>query len=224
MAETAGRTEVRLSLTDVSDRVAALHARDLTEARFRSLFASSPNAVLVVDGEGRIVDASDRAVEIFGHSADTLRHLGIEDLVPPLERDRHASLRHQLQDVRPDHHPVSPREVSGLRADGSLIPVEVGLSWFETAEGWFATAIVVDVSARRSLEAQVDRKARLEAIGQLAGGSAHDSNTVLTAIGGVASLSLDHLDAGPPVDREAIATIAAGAARTSALTRQLLAF
>ena len=349
LAETAGPPEVRLSLTDVSDRVAALRARDLIEARFRSLFASSPNAVLVVDTTGRILDASDRAVEIFGYSIATLRSLMVEELVPPADRERHRDLRQELHGSRVQHVSVAPRQVSAVRADGTVIPVEVGLSWFETSEGWFATAVVVDVSAQRaseravkdaaetiravfdaspagiavtgldgrvrlwneamaqltgvpaaeaigaidpsvavdraasraaireavaqnrtvtgadlilarsdgstfpavgsfgplhdasdtvvgvvsvvedvtamrSLEAQVNRKARLEAIGQLAGGIAHDINNVLTAIGGFASLSLDDLDAGLPVDREAIATIAEGAARTSALTRQLLAF
>jgi PAS domain S-box-containing protein len=349
LAESPGPTDVRLSLTNVSDRVAAVRARDLIEARFRSLFAASPNAVLVFDSAGRILDASDRAVEIFGYPISTLRSLVVEDLVPPAERERHHGMRQELQGSRVQHVSVAPREVSAVRADGSIIPVEVGLSWFETSEGWFATAVVVDVSAQRaseravkdaaetiravfdaspagivvtgldgrirlwneamarltgisptnaigaidpsvpvdrvasraaireavgqnrtvtgadlvlarsdgssfpavgsfgplhdatgtvvgvvsvvedvtamrSLEAQVNRKARLEAIGQLAGGIAHDINNVLTAIGGFASLSLDDLDAGLPVDREAIATIAEGAARTSALTRQLLAF
>ena len=348
LASIGGQEAVRLSVTDVSDRVAALRARDLTEARFRSLFASSPNAVLVVDAEGRIVDASDRAVDVFGYSTEVLRTLGVEDLVPPAERERHAGLREELHHGVA-HPPVGAREIEAIRADGSIIPVEVGLSWFETSEGWFATAIVVDVTARRaseqavrdatetiraifdaspagiavtsldgtvrlwneamerltgftadeviggpdpsvpasrtvaraairaavaesrtvagadlvlarsdgttfpaigsfgplrdasgtvvslvavvddvsamrSLEAQVNRKARLEAIGQLAGGIAHDINNVLTAIGGFATLTLEDLDAGQPVDREAIETIAAGAARTGALTRQLLAF
>jgi PAS domain S-box-containing protein len=345
----AGRTEVRLSLIDVTERVAALRERDVTEARFRSLFASSPTAILLVDGSGRIVDASDLATGIFGYSTDELRARTVEDLVLPAQRSDHRRQRVEF-DASPATRAMGhAREVTALRADGSSVPVEIGLSWFESEEGRFATAVVIDISARRAaervvreanetiralfdaspagiavtdldgtvrlwnqamaqlsgvaaedaigrfdpsvpedrlasraairaaiaraetvtgadlilrrpddstfpavgsfgplhddntkvigivsvvedvtamrnLEAQVNRKVRLEAVGQLAGGIAHDINNVLTAIGGFAALSLDDLDAGRPVDRESIATIAEGAARTSALTRQLLAF
>jgi PAS domain S-box-containing protein len=349
IALTDGRTEVRLSLTDVSDRVAALRARDLTEARFRSLFTSSPNAILVVDPAGRVVDASDRASDVFGCSTDVLRTMIVDDFVPSAQRAAHRELRAAFNDAPSDRSVGDHPNLFALRADGTPFPAEIGLSWFDTDEGRFATVVVVDVTARReaehtardatetirgifdaspagiavtgldgtvrlwnramarltdiadtdaigrfdpsvpesryasragiraavarnetvtaaelilkrpddstvqavgsfgplhdaagtvvgivsvvedvtamrTLEAQVNRKARLESVGQLAGGIAHDINNVLTAIGGFAMLSLEDLDAGLPVDREAIATIAEGAARTSALTRQLLAF
>jgi len=349
LAESDGRTEVRLSLTDVSDRVAALRARDLTEARFRSLFASSPNAILVVDPAGRIVDASDRASEVFGCSTDVLRTMIVDDFVPSAQRAAHREMRAAFNHAPSDRTIGDHPNLFALRADGTPFPAEIGLSWFDTDEGRFATVVVADVTARReaeqaardatetirgiidaspagitvtaldgtvrlwnramarltdiadtdaigrfdpsimesrsayragiraavarnetvtgaeliltrpddsiihaigsfgplhdaagtvvgivgvvedvtamrALEAQINRKARLESVGQLAGGIAHDINNVLTAIGGFATLSLEDLDAGLPVDREAIATIAEGAARTSALTRQLLAF
>jgi PAS domain S-box-containing protein len=349
IAQTEGRTEVRVSLTDVSDRVAALRARDLTEARFRSVFSSSPNAILVVDPEGRIVDASDRAADVFGTTTDFLRTLVVEDLIPADRREAHVRLRATFNEAPTDRSVGEHAEFFALRADGTRFPAEIGLSWFDTDEGRFATVVVADVTARRaaeraahdatetiraifdaspagitvtgldgtvrlwngamarltgvpadaavgrfdpsvpearldsrariraavarketvtaadliligpddstvqavgsfgplhdaggtvvgivgvvedvtamrSLEAQVHRKARLESVGQLAGGIAHDINNVLTAIGGFATLSLEDLDAGLPVDREAIATIAEGAIRTGALTRQLLAF
>jgi PAS domain S-box-containing protein len=320
-----------------------------SEVRYRTLFMSSPNAVLVFDSAGRVVDASDRAAEVFGHSTAVLRTLRIADLVPPAARDVHHDHVASFNASPASRLLGHGREVSAIRADGTEIPVEIGLSWFDTEDGQFATAVVVDLSASReaaravreatetiravfdaspagiavtaldgtvrlwnramagltgfaeadavgrpdpsvpedrlanrariraavartetvagaelviarsdgsrfpavgsfgplhdaagtvvgvvtvvedvtvmrSLEAQVNRKDRLQAVGQLAGGIAHDINNVLTAIGGFAALSLDDIDPGQPVDREAIATIAEGAARTSALTRQLLAF
>ena len=131
----AGRREVRLSLIDVTERVAAVHARAATEARFRSLFASSPTAVLVVGRDGRIIDASNMAVEVFGYSVADLRELTVEDLIPP---DLRSERRVQPGGLRcpsgaaPIGH---SREVTAVRADGRLIPVEVGLSWFESDEG-----------------------------------------------------------------------------------------
>jgi PAS domain S-box-containing protein len=348
LAVIAGRIEIRLSLTDISDRVAAMRERDLSEARFRSLFASSPNAILVANHAGQIVDASDRAAEVFGCSTDVLRTMNVDQFVPSAQRAAHADQRAGFNAAPKERAIGDHGELSALRADGTPFPAEIGLSWFDSDEGRFATIVVVDVTARReaeraardatetirgvfdaspagiavtgldgtvrlwnramveltgipvdeaigqpdpsvpddeladraaircavgrgetrtgsdivltrgsgtfsalgsfgplhdasgtvtgvvsviedvtamrTLEAQVNRKARLESVGQLAGGIAHDINNVLTAIGGFASLSLDDLDAGLPVDREAIATIAEGAARTSALTRQLLAF
>jgi two-component system, cell cycle sensor histidine kinase and response regulator CckA len=333
----------------VSDRVAALRARDLTEARFRSLFASSPNAILVVDPAGRIVDASDRAADVFGTTTEVLRTKIVEDFIPAAQRPAHVELRSTFNRSPSERAVGDHAELFALRADGTPFPAEIGLSWFDTDEGRFATVVVADVTARReaehaardatetiraifdaspagitvtgldgtvrlwnramarmtdvstaaavgrfdpsvpaersasragiraavarnetvtgaevvlagpagstiqavgsfgplhdaagtvvgivgvvedvtamrTLEAQINRKARLESVGQLAGGIAHDINNVLTAIGGFATLSLEDLDAGLPVDREAIATIAEGAARTGTLTRQLLAF
>jgi PAS domain S-box-containing protein len=319
-----------------------------SEARFRSLFTSSPNAILVADPAGRIVDASNRAAEVFGASTDILKSMTVDDFVPAAQRAAHVDQRVRFNKTPAERAVGDHGELSALRADGTPFPAEIGLSWFDNADGRFATIVVADVTARReaeraardatetiraiidaspagiavtaldgtvrlwnramaeltgiseddaigrldpsvpeerlvaraairaavarnetrtgadlvlarkdstfpaigsfgplhdaagtvtgivsviedvtamrTLEAQVNRKARLESVGQLAGGIAHDINNVLTAIGGFASLSLEDLDAGLPVDREAIATIAEGAARTSALTRQLLAF
>ena len=148
---TDGRTEVRLSLIDVSDRVAALRARDMTEARFRSLFASSPNAILVVDPAGRIVDASDRAADVFGCSTDLLRTMVVEDFLPAAERPAHRNLRAKFNLLPRIGRRRSP-DLFALRANGTPFPAEIGLSWFDTDEGRFATVVVADVTARREAE------------------------------------------------------------------------
>jgi len=159
LAESDGRTEVRLSLTDVSDRVAALRARDLTEARFRSLFASSPNAILVADPAGRIVDASDRASEVFGCSTDVLRTMIVDDFVPSAQRAAHREMRAAFNHAPSDRTIGDHPNLFALRADGTPFPAEIGLSWFDTDEGRFATVVVADVTARREAATRPRRSA-----------------------------------------------------------------
>jgi two-component system, cell cycle sensor histidine kinase and response regulator CckA len=84
-------------------------------------------------------------------------------------------------------------------------------------------AVHRDISERKALEEQLFQAQKMEAVGRLAGGVAHDFNNVLTAISGFSELLLDELPAGEGPHEEVL-QIKAAAARAAALTRQLLAF
>ena len=121
-------------------------------------------------------------------------------------------------------------ELDAEREDGTRFPVELSVSRIETPQGPVLATWIRDLRERRhaedalrNSEAQLRQVMKMEAIGRLAGGVAHDFNNVLTAIFGYVDLLLDAMD--PADGRRADAEeIKRAAARAAALTRQLLAF
>ena len=121
-------------------------------------------------------------------------------------------------------------ELEALRADGTRFPIELSVSRIDSPDGPFFTAWIRDLTERRQAEealrhseAQLRQAQKMEAVGRLAGGVAHDFNNVLTAIFGYADLVLDGFDAGDP-RRADVEEIKRAAQPRRGLTRQLLAF
>jgi PAS domain S-box-containing protein len=121
-------------------------------------------------------------------------------------------------------------ELDGARRDGSRFPVEVSVSRIDTPRGALLAIWLRDLRERRNAqdalrdsEAQLRQALKMEAVGRLAGGVAHDFNNVLTAIFGYVDLLIDAFD--PADERRADAEeIKRAASRAAGLTRQLLAF
>ena len=114
-------------------------------------------------------------------------------------------------------------DLSGRRKDGTEFPVEVSLSTVETDDGIFGIAFISDISPRKALEAQLMHAQKMEAVGRLAGGVAHDFNNMLTVIAGYNRMILDELSTLDPL-RGYAEEILKAADRAGALTNQLLAF
>jgi signal transduction histidine kinase/ActR/RegA family two-component response regulator len=121
-------------------------------------------------------------------------------------------------------------EVSAMRADGREFPVELTVTRAGTDERPAFNAYIRDLTAqkqaeaaRSSLEAQLQQSQKMEAIGRLAGGVAHDFNNMLTVISGRALMLLSRLKPGEPMHRD-VELIQKTSQRAVALTGQLLAF
>jgi PAS domain S-box-containing protein len=198
----------------------ALHTSENT---VMALLQSSSQAILGVDEQGRIVLTNTRTEEIFGYTADELIGAPIESLLPPSVRGVHT--RHRTEYfTRPRVRPMGiGMELSGLRKDGAEFPVEVSLSNVQTEEGLFAIAFVTDITQRKRMEEQLLHSQKMEAVGRLAGGVAHDFNNMLTIIAGYNRMILDRLSPQDSLSGYAEEVLKA-ADRATALTQQLLAF
>jgi len=204
--------------------------RKRAEERFRLAVESAPNAMVIVNHQGKIVLVNSQTEKLFGYQRDELIGQVVDVLVPHQFRDRHPGYRADFfahSEVRPMGR---GRDLHGLRKDGSEFPVEIGLNPIETDQGTWVLSAIVDITERKRaeeerkrLEAQMQHAQKLESLGVLAGGIAHDFNNLLVSILGNAGLALMELAPESPA-RGTVQSIETAALRTAELTRQLLAY
>jgi PAS domain S-box-containing protein len=220
----SGETLLLGIATDVTERRRSEEARATSEKRLRVLLESMPDAVVAVNHAGAVVFASSKAERFFGRRAAELVGQPMEILVAAEQRELLASLRRRyLESGAPRGVGVARRELTALRRDGSTVPVEVSFSPTSTPEGPIVTCIVRDLTPTRALEDQLRQAQKMEAVGQLTGGIAHDLNNVLTVIMSNAEMIAASLPE-QAASKEDVAELLGAASRGSNMIQRLLHF
>ncbi|HEX8138035.1 MAG TPA: response regulator [Pyrinomonadaceae bacterium] len=197
-----------------------------SEERYRMLFQSSPQPMWVFDEETlRFLAVNEAAIHHYGYSREEFLGMTIKDIRPT------EDVPALLGDVGQRSRGI---DVAGTwrhrKKDGTLIAVDV-TSHELVFDGRPAKLVLAfDVSARKEAEEalkrseeQLRQSQKLEAVGRLAGGVAHDFNNILTAIMGYAELTLRRIGQEDGL-RHNIEEIKKAAVRAGSLTQQLLAF
>ena len=198
------------------------------------LLQAAPDAILVMEDDGRIVLVNDRAEQLFGFGRDELLGKSSDNLVTEDARTMPESRRRRLEDGRPG--PIGAVTTTVRRRDGNEIPVESSVALVDTPQGRLAVCVIRDLSeraraeqekARLRAEAHTHRSQRLESLGQLAGGIAHDFNNMLGVIVNYANFVIEEAESKTP-DLKAIAAdakqVVRAGQRGTDLTHQLLSF
>jgi len=214
----------------VDERVHATADLELSEARLRSIVQASPIAIGWTDEAGRVEFWNRRAEEIFGYTLRDIPTVGrFFEQAYPDPAYREAARRRWLEALAaaPSNNGVA--RLDGLKvtcADGAVRDADL----FGTTLGDRVLVMFVDQTERRQAEAQREelrgqlaRAQRMESIGRLAGGVAHDLNNLLAPILGYAEVMTAELPAESRLKEDA-GIIKAAAERARDLTRQLLAF
>ena len=141
-------TMVMSAVRDITDRKKA-------EQKFRGLFESAPDAMVIVNCEGKIVLVNSQALTLFGWKREELLDQEVEMLVP--ERLRKVHSGHRAGFSKPRAMGVG-LDLCGLRKDGSEFPVEISLSPLETEEGLFFSSAIRDVTERKRVEQALQEK------------------------------------------------------------------
>jgi PAS domain S-box-containing protein len=200
----------------------SISAQRLSDERQRALTENSSDAILTADVDGIIRSANPAAALIYGYPINELVGSPMERLAPDDRRQQFASDLRRFLATGEAPPQWQGREATARHANGRAIPIEVSFGMYGTGSERRITWIVRDITRRKELQAQVLQASKMDAIGRLAGGVAHDFNNILTAIVGNAALLAESLPEGD--DRALVHNIEDAAGRATGLTRQLLAF
>jgi PAS domain S-box-containing protein len=212
-----------LVFRDQTAERAAERALRQSEERFRTIFDSVNDAIIVQDETtGAILDVNARMCQMFGCSHEQALHLTIRDL----------SADHRPENGRQEEIDWLARAAAGQTdlfewrwrtLSGQTFWGEVNMKRAVVGAQERLLVTVRDVSERRRLESQLAQAHRLETIGQLAGGVAHDFNNLMTPVMVYSEMLMNRLHRSD--ERfEWVRLINDTARRASTLTRQLLAF
>jgi PAS domain S-box-containing protein len=189
------------------------------------------DGIVTMNLSGDIVDMNAAAERMFDIArADAIGRELASLIIPEEYRADHRRALARRQPGAASRVIGHRLELDGLRGGAHRFPIELSVSRIETPQGPMFTAWIRDLTERRQAEEalrnsemQLRQAQKMEAVGRLAGGVAHDFNNVLTAIFGYADLLLDGF-APEDARRGDVEEIKRAANRAAALTRQLLAF
>jgi PAS domain S-box-containing protein len=229
-------TELAVTRVDVGGSpMFTTHFRDISDRKradekFRLAVESAPNAMVMVNQEGKIVLVNSQTEKLFGYQRDELIAQSVDILVPNEFREAHPQHRAGFFAHPQARAMGAGRELYARRKDGLEFPVEIGLNPIEMDEGTWVLSAIVDITERKraeeerkQFEDQIQQAQKLESLGVLAGGIAHDFNNLLTGILGNASLAYDSLSPSNP-NRPRLDDVIKAAERAADLTSQLLAY
>jgi two-component system, cell cycle sensor histidine kinase and response regulator CckA len=216
---------IALGVRDIDERHGLDEIVRHSEERYRSLFATVTDAILISNRDEKLIEVNDTATQQLGYTREELLSMHLIDLVPP----EHVLNFKRVQDrLAREGHLIA--EAAQRHKNGSVIPVELAVTLVDRGGGPMFVAISRDISERRKteeehrrMEEQLHHASKMESIGRLAGGVAHDFNNLLTAILGNLEM-IAHKQRQSESIQEPLAEIREAALSASTLTRQLLAF
>ncbi len=193
-----------------------------SEERYMDLFEHSPDMYHIVNHEGVIISCNQTEAERLGYRKDELIGHHVTKLYPPAY---HAEARSLLQEIFANNREIKGLEEQVVHSNGELIDVSVSSSliYDEAKKPILMRVVARDITEKKKMEAKILHAQRIDSIGNLAGGVAHDFNNILTSILGSTTIMKRKMKKNDQWFR-IVDIVETAAKRGASLTRQLLTF
>lgn len=220
---------------DITGRQAAAAALARSELHLRSILATVPDAMIVIDERGIILSFSSAAERLFGYSEAEVVGANVEILMPPSDAARHDRYIAHYRETGERRIIGIGRIVVGQRRDGTEFPMKLSVGEANSDGHRIFTSFIHDLTEQRhaelrlkELQSELIHVSRLSAMGTMASTLAHELNQPLTAIANYLEAGRELLDAGgaeaATLLREAIEESTSEALRAGKIVRRLRDF
>jgi PAS domain S-box-containing protein len=192
-----------------------------SEKRFRAIAESSIDAIITSDSENIITFCNKSAEKIFGYSKEELIGQPAAMLLPERLKERNKTRIQQVLKQGITQLTGKIVEACCLRKNNQEFPVETSVILYKIDDTVYFTSTIRDITERKNLEEKIRRSEKMEAIGTLAGGVAHDLNNILSSIISYPELMLLNLPEDSPM-RKPIVSIQSAGEKAAAIVNDLL--
>lgn len=190
----------------------------ISEKWHRSVFDNATDGVMVLDKNGIIVNVNQKACEIHGFDRAALVGINVELLKTSGEREKHADwfsriLQGESLIFETEHY----------KKDGSRVLLEVSSKAITIGNELYIQSFYRDITEKKKIQEQLMHSQKMESVGALAGGIAHNFNNILTAILGYAELLLE-FSSLDDTSRQRVRNIESSARKAGVMVSKLLSF
>jgi two-component system sensor kinase FixL len=210
-------------------------ALEAAEARLQSILHTVPDAMIIIDGRGRIESLSTTAERLFGYSIDEVAGMNIRQFMPSPHREQHDGYLERYLTTGERRIIGIGRIVAGQRKDGTTFPMHLTIGELRSADKHYFTGFIRDLtdqqvieSRLQELQSEVTHMSRFTALGEMASTLAHEINQPLTAIANYlkgCQRLLERIEGEPAlVLRDAVSKAADQALRAGHIIRRLREF
>ncbi|HOJ42895.1 MAG TPA: PAS domain S-box protein, partial [Syntrophorhabdaceae bacterium] len=218
-------------ITDVTETRLKEEAYRESESKLKAVTDAAQDAIIMIDQDGKVTFWNPASERMFGYLEKEAMGKDVHELIAPNEHYKVYSMKFPEFTKTGEGSAVGKiLELTALTRTGEEIPIELSLSSVQIKGSWHGIAVIRDITERKKaeeekkrLEMQFLQAQKLESIGRLAGGVAHDFNNILSVIIGYGEIIFNKLEQSDPI-RDYVKQIVDAGKRAAGLTNQLLAF
>ncbi len=195
-----------------------------SEEKLKAIMNAAADAIILLDDHGKIIYSNPATEKIFGYTVQELTSKEMHLLLIPAEF--HETYRKGFEEFQKTGQiPAVGKipEITAVRKDRTVFPVELSVSALKINNRWHAAGIVRDITGRKEKQEEVARARKLESLGILAGGIAHDFNNLLYVILGNISMVREDLKSGAEIS-EFLKLAETASLKAKDLTNRLITF